>query len=179
MCRKQNVDLYFFFVHRSNNDSFSAWAVHFISTWPCGCCSLGSITRPYGDAPNYRVDTWVKCNIVYVQWCTWLFIWNPVFTTVACLWWNLWRYSQYISWALGLLSWPYCMALVLRVLPYSSLSTSGAYAAFRLTISPNIDVVIHPRLCRTHSPDSSSPWSTVLMVIWLISTLVTCGDEYW
>ena len=39
------------------------------------------------------------------------------------------------------LSWPYCMALVLRGLLYNSLATSGAYAAFRLTISTNVEDV--------------------------------------
>ena len=37
--------------------SFSALAGHFVSTKPCGCCSLGSITNPSNDAPiqlNYR-----------------------------------------------------------------------------------------------------------------------------
>ena len=74
------------------------------------------------------------------------------------------------------LSWPYYMALVLRGLLYSSLATSGAYATFRLTISPNVEAVTCQRHCTTHSPDWSSPWSNVLMVIWLISSLVTCSD---
>ena len=41
-----------FFVQRSNNDIFSARAGYFILTKPCGCCSLGSITKPSGDAPS-------------------------------------------------------------------------------------------------------------------------------
>ena len=36
------------------------------------------------------------------------------------------------------------IALVIRVLLYSSLSTSGVYAAFHLTISPNVDAVTRP-----------------------------------
>ena len=37
---------------RDQSDIFSARAGHFISTKPCGCCSLGSITKPSGDAPK-------------------------------------------------------------------------------------------------------------------------------
>ena len=48
---KENVDLCSFFMQRSNGDIFSARAGHFISTKPCGCCSLGSVTKPSDDAP--------------------------------------------------------------------------------------------------------------------------------
>ena len=43
------------------------------------------------------------------------------------------------------------------VLLYNSLSTSGAYAVLRLTISPNVEAVTRPRRCTIHSPDWSLP----------------------
>ena len=51
MYLRKNVDLSSFFVQRSSNDNFSARAGHLISTNPNGCGSLGSITKPSGDAP--------------------------------------------------------------------------------------------------------------------------------
>ena len=49
------------------------------------------------------------------------------------------------------------MALVVRGLLYSSLSTSGAYATLCRTISPNVEAVTRPQRRITHSPDWSSP----------------------
>ena len=40
---------------------------------------------------------------------------------------------------------------------YIIVSTSGAYAALRLTISPNVEAVTRPHRCTIHSPDWSSP----------------------
>ena len=75
---KQNVDLYSCFVQRSNIHNFSACAGLLISTKPCGCLSLVSITKSSGDAPiqlDYKEmvikSSLIICIIyVYVKSCS-------------------------------------------------------------------------------------------------------------